>query len=69
MKTQYEDWTIDDFSVEDIKRTNIPNWLRAGYFSKSEAIDAVINIVKKEEHRFAALGLVGPIVKVSKKKK
>jgi len=69
MKTQYDDWTIDDLSMEDIKAGKFPNWARAGYQSKSQAIDAILEMMHKREPIFAALGLQpGQITKKRKNK-
>lgn len=63
---QYSDWTLDDI---DIKGTYFPNWLRAGFNSRSEAIEGILSYMKQRQGLFDRLGLVGPIIKREKKKK
>lgn len=69
IKNQYTDWTLEDISLEDIKNHKfIPNWVRAGYTSKYEAIDAVLKMMAGKEGLFSGMGLQpGQVVKRKKK--
>ena len=69
MPDQFTDWTLDNIKIEDIKaKAFVPNWVRAGYTSKSEAIDGILDMMQSKEPQFAAMGLQpGQIVKRKKK--
>lgn len=61
--------TLDDFTVEELRAGNFPNWVRMGFNSKQECMDYIMDYMEKRRGLFERLGLTGPIIKKEKKKK
>lgn len=53
--------TLGDLDIKDIK--NFPNWVKAGYNSRDEAIEGILKFLKDRQALFDGLGLTGVPVK------
>lgn len=68
MKTQFDNWTLEDIDIVDIKKGHFPNWARAGYSSKEEALEGILKMMQGKEGLFSSMGLQpGQVTKRKKK--
>lgn len=67
MITSHKNFTLDDLDIEDPH--SFPNWVKAGYSSRDEAIEGILKFMSDRQGLFDGLGLQGVPVKRAKKKK
>lgn len=69
MKTAKDNWTLLDIEIDDIKNHRFfPNWVRAGYNSKEDALEGILKMMEGKEGLFSSMGLApGQVTKRKKK--